>query len=107
MLRGALEEPCSPWVRHSLRRETSVVLLLARTGGLSPARLHLYAGATRVPAAPGPERSDPASGDRQALTDELILFPQAEHDDLFDALQTIVEGAMSWDGPDWGMVFGP
>jgi hypothetical protein len=27
--------------------------------------------------------------DWQALTDELILFPQAEHDDLFDALQTL------------------
>jgi len=30
----------------------------------------------------------------QALQDELILFPQAEHDDLFDGLQTAVEGAM-------------
>ncbi len=33
-------------------------------------------------------------GDWQALEEELILFPQAEHDDLFDALQTVVEGAM-------------
>jgi len=24
--------------------------------------------------------------------DELLLFPQAEHDDLFDGLQTMVEG---------------
>jgi predicted phage terminase large subunit-like protein len=30
----------------------------------------------------------------QALQDELILFPQAEHDDLFDALQTAVEGSL-------------
>ena len=30
----------------------------------------------------------------QALLDELLLFPQAEHDDLFDGLQTMVEGAM-------------
>jgi len=30
----------------------------------------------------------------QALQDELVLFPQAEHDDLFDGLQTAVEGAM-------------
>jgi hypothetical protein len=29
----------------------------------------------------------------QALTDELVLFPQGEHDDLFDGLQTMVEGA--------------
>jgi predicted phage terminase large subunit-like protein len=36
--------------------------------------------------------------DWQALTDELILFPQAEHDDLFDALQTVVEGAMQVGG---------
>ena len=35
----------------------------------------------------------------QALIDELLLFPQAEHDDLFDGLQTMIEGAMglrSW-----------
>ncbi len=25
--------------------------------------------------------------------DELVLFPQGEHDDLFDGLQTMVEGA--------------
>ncbi|MFN8179081.1 MAG: phage terminase large subunit [bacterium] len=31
----------------------------------------------------------------QALQDELILFPSAEHDDLFDALQTTVEAAIS------------
>jgi predicted phage terminase large subunit-like protein len=30
----------------------------------------------------------------QALIEELILFPQAEHDDLFDGLQTMLEGAM-------------
>jgi hypothetical protein len=29
----------------------------------------------------------------QALKDELVLFPQGEHDDLFDGLQTMVEGA--------------
>jgi len=32
--------------------------------------------------------------DWQALEEELILFPDAEHDDLFDALQTMVEGGM-------------
>jgi len=31
----------------------------------------------------------------QALMDELVLFPQGEHDDLFDGLQTMVEGATS------------
>ncbi|MHC4060679.1 MAG: hypothetical protein ACYSR6_03585 [Planctomycetota bacterium] len=31
----------------------------------------------------------------QALLDELLLFPQSEHDDLFDGLQAMVEGAMS------------
>ena len=31
----------------------------------------------------------------QALLDELLLFPQADHDDLFDGLQTMMEGAMS------------
>jgi predicted phage terminase large subunit-like protein len=30
----------------------------------------------------------------QALESELILFPSAEHDDLFDALQTAVEAAV-------------
>ena len=34
--------------------------------------------------------------DWQALVDELLLFPQAEHDDLFDGLQTMVEGAMNY-----------
>ena len=29
----------------------------------------------------------------QAMLDELLLFPQAEHDDLFDGLQTMVEGS--------------
>ena len=29
----------------------------------------------------------------QALLDELLLFPQAEHDDLFDGLQTMMEGS--------------
>jgi len=32
--------------------------------------------------------------DWQALIDELLLFPQGEHDDLFDGLQTMVAGAM-------------
>ncbi len=32
----------------------------------------------------------------QALLDELLLFPQAEHDDLFDGLQTMMEGAMNY-----------
>jgi predicted phage terminase large subunit-like protein len=36
--------------------------------------------------------------DWQALQDELILFPNAEHDDLFDALQTMVEGAIERTG---------
>ena len=30
----------------------------------------------------------------QALADELLLFPQGEHDDLFDGLQTMVEGSL-------------
>jgi phage terminase large subunit-like protein len=30
----------------------------------------------------------------QAMMDELVLFPQGEHDDLSDRLQTMVEGAM-------------
>jgi len=30
----------------------------------------------------------------QALIDELLLFPEGEHDDLFDGLQSMVEGAM-------------
>ena len=33
-------------------------------------------------------------GTWQALVDELLLFPQGEHDDLFDGLQTMMEGAM-------------
>ena len=32
----------------------------------------------------------------QALLDELLLFPQAEHDDLFDGLQTMMEGALKY-----------
>ena len=32
----------------------------------------------------------------QALIDELLLFPQARHDDLFDGLETMVEGAMEY-----------
>jgi predicted phage terminase large subunit-like protein len=39
----------------------------------------------------------------QALLDELILFPNAEHDDLFDALQTMVEGAIERTG-EFGFV---
>ncbi len=31
----------------------------------------------------------------QTLMDELLLFPQADHDDLFDGLQTMVDGAMT------------
>ncbi|MBZ0268855.1 phage terminase large subunit, partial [bacterium] len=41
--------------------------------------------------------------DWQALQDELILFPSAEHDDLFDALQTMVEGSIDRSG-DFGMI---
>ncbi len=33
----------------------------------------------------------------QALIDELLLFPQADHDDLFDGLQTMVEGATEYE----------
>jgi predicted phage terminase large subunit-like protein len=64
----------------------------------------------------------------QALLDELLLFPQSEHDDLFDGLQTMMEGAMSvrsypsgypravfggsmrddlWDDMDWHTRRGP
>ena len=32
----------------------------------------------------------------QALLDELLLFPQAEHDDLFDGLQTMMEGVIQF-----------
>ena len=38
----------------------------------------------------------------QALLDELLLFPQAEHDDLFDGLQTMMEGALSVRAQDSG-----
>ena len=31
-----------------------------------------------------------------ALQDELLLFPQAEHDDLSDELQTMTEGAIQF-----------
>ena len=42
----------------------------------------------------------------QALMDELLLFPEGEHDDLFDGLQSMVEGAMAATG-GWGaMVIG-
>ncbi len=34
----------------------------------------------------------------QALEEELLLFPQGEHDDLFDGLQTMMEGAMGRTG---------
>ena len=44
-----------------------------------------------------PEKSMASSyEDWQALIDELLLFPQSEHDDLFDGLQTMVEGAMKY-----------
>jgi predicted phage terminase large subunit-like protein len=33
----------------------------------------------------------------QALIDELLLFPQGDHDDLFDGLQTMVEGATEYE----------
>lgn len=41
----------------------------------------------------------------QALRDELILFPQADHDDLFDGLQTMVEGAIGRQGECGIVVF--
>lgn len=40
----------------------------------------------------------------QALIDELLLFPEAEHDDLFDGLQSMVEGAMEERGGWGGMI---
>ena len=40
----------------------------------------------------------------QALREELILFPSAEHDDLFDVLQTVAEGAMQRAG-EFGAVW--
>ncbi|MFN8179284.1 MAG: phage terminase large subunit [bacterium] len=45
----------------------------------------------------------------QALREELILFPQAEHDDCFDALETMVEGAMNQGGSPviWWIDSGP
>jgi len=33
-----------------------------------------------------------------ALQDELVLFPNADHDDLFDGLQTVVEGSFDRSG---------
>jgi hypothetical protein len=33
---------------------------------------------------------------RETVQDELMLFPQAERDDLLYGLQTIVEGAMGY-----------
>ncbi|MGQ0723261.1 MAG: hypothetical protein ACT4PE_17070 [Candidatus Eiseniibacteriota bacterium] len=39
-----------------------------------------------------------------ALQDELVLFPNADHDDLFDALQTMVEGAIERPG-SCGFIF--
>lgn len=36
--------------------------------------------------------------------DELLLFPEGEHDDLFDGLQSMVEGAMEERGGWVGMV---
>ena len=41
--------------------------------------------------------------DWQALLDELLLFPQGEHDDLFDGLQTMIVGAMEqYSRPQFG-----
>jgi predicted phage terminase large subunit-like protein len=34
--------------------------------------------------------------DWQALMDELLLFPEGEHDDFVDGLQTMVEGAINY-----------
>ena len=33
---------------------------------------------------------------QKALMDELVLFPQGEHNDLFDGLQIMVEGTTSY-----------
>ena len=33
---------------------------------------------------------------RKAVRNRLAIFPQGEHDDLFDGLQTMVEGAMGY-----------
>ncbi len=38
----------------------------------------------------------------QALQDELLLFPQAEHDDLFDGLQTMMEGVLQYHSCRYG-----
>jgi predicted phage terminase large subunit-like protein len=39
-----------------------------------------------------------------ALQDELVLFPNADHDDLFDGLQTMVEGSFDRSGETGGWV---
>jgi predicted phage terminase large subunit-like protein len=44
--------------------------------------------------------------DWQALKDELLLFPSGEHDDLFDGLQTMSEGAMGESGGMGWIVLG-
>ena len=37
----------------------------------------------------------------QAPLDELLLFPQADHDDLFDGLQTMMEEAVQFQSFDY------
>jgi predicted phage terminase large subunit-like protein len=40
----------------------------------------------------------------QSLLDELLLFPEGEHDDFFDGLQTMVDGLMNQVGRRWIVV---
>jgi len=40
----------------------------------------------------------------QTLEEELILFPSAEHDDLFDGLETMMQGAIG-DRSQFGVFF--
>lgn len=42
---------------------------------------------------------------QSAVARPTMVRPQAEHDDLFDALQAMVEGSMDDWGYDWGMVW--
>jgi hypothetical protein len=46
-------------------------------------------------APPAPLEMAEALAKLMALMDEQVLFPQGEHDDLFDGSQTMVEGATS------------